>query len=112
MENNITEFSHPQLNEKITAIGGNYLFLKEVRMPFNEKEVFYLLGTAIIDTSCCGAGGCAYVLVPGIIEAWKYRSDDDGRPVSRVMPIISPRMQSKIKQLILKDESVQQVNFL
>lgn len=107
-----TNFSHPELNQQITAIGGNYLFIKEARLPVNGEEVLYLLGNAIFDTSCCGFGGCAYAMVPGIIKVYKYKTDENGRPVSKVTAIADPRLQEKIKSLIRQKHLVHQVNFL
>ncbi|MFP4531047.1 MAG: hypothetical protein ACLFNS_00025 [Desulfobacterales bacterium] len=107
-----TDFSHPELNQQITAIGGSYLFIKEANLSINGEEVLYLLGNAIFDSSCCGVGGCAYALVPGIIHSYRYATDDAGRPVSRVAAIADPQLQEKVKALIRQKHMVYQVNFL
>jgi hypothetical protein len=64
-----------------------------------------------VDTSCCGPGGCTYALVPGYLKEWKYKTGRDDLFVSRVEPIRDADVQSEIRRLILKKESVQQVNF-
>ncbi|MDZ7830817.1 MAG: hypothetical protein U5L07_03610 [Desulfobacterales bacterium] len=107
-----TDFPHPELNQQITAIGGSYLFIKEGRLPINGEEALYLLGNAIFDSSCCGFGGCAYAMVPGIIRSYRYTTDDAGRPVSRVAAIADARLQEKVKALIRQKHLVHQVNFL
>ena len=107
-----TDFSHPELNQQITAIGGSYLFIKEERLPINGEEVLYLLGNAIFDSSCCGFGGCAYAMVPGIIRSYRCATDEAGRPVSRVAAITDPRLQEKINALIRQKHLVHQINFL
>ena len=112
MNTGIQDFSHPQLNERVTAIGGSYILLKEVRLPFDGEDLLYLIGAAIFDTTCCGAGGCAYALVPGFVRQWKYKSDENGRPVSQVSPVAGDRLREKIKAVILKKESVHQVDFI
>jgi hypothetical protein len=106
-----TDFSHPELNQQITAIGGSYLFIKEARLPVNGEEVLYLLGNAIFDSSCCGFGGCAYAMVPGIIRSYRYTTDKSGRPVSRVAAITDPQFQETVKALIRQKHLVHQVNF-
>ncbi len=106
------DYVHPELNQPVTAIGGQYLLLSEKRMAYGDREVFYLMGTAVIDTSCCGAGGCFYALVPGFIDQWKYRADPAGRPVSRVIPIENPRVREEITSRISRIETVHQFNFL
>lgn len=106
------DYAHPVLNRPVTAIGGRYLLFAEKRLPYEDGEILYLMGTAVIDTSCCGAGGCFYALVPGFIKNWKYRTDSGGRPVSRVAPIENPRIREAIKAEISRIETVHQFNFL
>ena len=107
----LQDFIHPILGQEITAIGGHYVFNKEGRLTFDSREVLYLVGYAVVDTSCCGVGGCAYALVPGIIKKWKYKKDDDGLSVSQVEPIQNANDQQEIRRLIQKKEMVQQVTF-
>ena len=108
----LQDFSHPELNVQVTAIGGSYFMLKEDRLPFNDEEILYLVGTAIFDTTCCGTGGCAYALVPGFIRKWQYKTDANSRPVSRVKSISEERTRKKIREKIFKNESVHQVDFM
>ena len=105
MEEQLQDFSHPVLNEQVTAIGGSYFILKEVRLPFDGEDLLYLVGTAIFDTTCCGTGGCAYALVPGFIRQWRYKTDKNGRPVSGVRPVLEERKRKKIREMIFKQES-------
>ncbi len=108
----LQDFSHPELNVQVTAIGGSYVLFKESRLRFNDEEILYLVGTAIFDTTCCGTGGCAYALVPGFIRKWQYKTDKNSRPVSRVKSISEERIRKKIREMIFKKESVYQVDFL
>ncbi len=105
------EFPHPKLNQPITAIGGHYVFVKEERLPFRGREVLYLVGYAVVDTSCCGLGGYGYAVVPGFLVAWKDRTDEQGRPVSRVEPIRDEPTRREIRQRIQQREGVHQVTF-
>jgi hypothetical protein len=108
----LPNFSHPELNLQVTAIGGNYVLLKEVRLPFNDEEILYLVGMAIFDTTCCGTGGCAYALVPGFIRQWQYKTDANSRPVSQVKHIGQERLRKKIREMIFKKEAVHQIDFM
>ncbi len=110
--NGVIEFVHPELMTPITAIGGHYTLTKSDRLKLGEDEVFYLVGVAVFDSTCCGYGGCAYAYVPGLIQKWSFKTDTDGRPVSQVRPIVDPGVQEKIKKRIMEKECVQQVNFL
>lgn len=105
------EYSHPRLNEPVTAIGGHYVLVKEERLPFRGREVLYLVGYAVIDTSCCGIGGYGYALVPGFVVEWKARTDDQGRPVSRIEPIRDEAVRHEVARLIRQREPVHQVTF-
>ena len=107
----LQDFIHPNLGQEITAIGGHYVFNSERRLSFDGQDVLYLVGYAVVDTSCCGVGGCAYALVPGYVRAWKYKQDEANLPVSQVEPVKDGDDQVAIRQLIQKKEVVQQVTF-
>ncbi|MEE8390784.1 MAG: hypothetical protein V3S14_08330 [Anaerolineae bacterium] len=104
-------YIHQELNQEITAIGGRYALVKEVRLPFRGREVLYLVGYGVFDTTCCGVGGSVYALVPGFILDWKSRTDEDGLAVSQVEPIRTQVVQKEVRQLIKQKERVQQVRF-
>jgi hypothetical protein len=72
------DFVHPELGREVTAIDGHYVFGKEIRLPYNGRELLYFVGYAVLDATCCGMGGCAYVLVPGFIRQWKYKKNQRG----------------------------------
>ena len=105
------DFIHPFLNKEVRATGGSYILSREKRLSYNGRQVLYFIGCAVLDASCCGPGGCTYALVPGYIKDWKYKTGRDGLFVSRVEPIRDAEVQSEIRRLILKIDSVQQVNF-
>ncbi|HSJ56959.1 MAG TPA: hypothetical protein VLC95_07245 [Anaerolineae bacterium] len=106
------EYVHRPLGQEVTAIGGHYLLVKEVRLAFEGREVLYVVGHAAFDTTCCGVGGCAYALVPGFVLRWKEKTSQDGPGVSEVEPVRDTRVQQEIEWLIQKQEIVQQVVFL
>jgi len=105
------DYTHPQLDTEVTAIGGHYVFIKEMRVPHGGREVLYLVGYACVDTSCCGVGGCAFASVPGFIEQWKYRADENGKSVSQIAPVRGRKIQQEIGRVIKEKEMVNQVNF-
>jgi hypothetical protein len=105
------DFAHPELGREVTAIGGHYVFVKEIRLPFNSREILYLVGYAVVDSSCCGVGGCAYVFVAGFIKQWKYRKNDKDCSVSQIEPIRNHNVQKEVRNLIQNKETVFQVDF-
>ena len=104
------EYTHEELGREIESISGHYMMEEEVRIPFEARELLYILGYGIIDSSCCGEGGCRYALVPGYIVEWKTASDEAGRKISEVEPV-REEARREIERMIKNKESVQQVNF-
>lgn len=107
----IKEFVHHKLGEEVRAVGGEYTMIRESRLVFGGKELLYLVGCALFDTSCCGVGGCGYAIVPGFIRGWKIRQTPDGEAVSLVEPIENSDVQKEITEIIIRREMVQQVQF-
>ena len=105
------DFIHPNLHQEIQAIGGHYVFAKEIKLSFEKEEVLVLIGIGVIDRSCCGVGGCIYALVPGFIRKWQYKTNKEGQLISQVTPIHDKSIQEKIRALVVKSETVTQVKF-
>ncbi len=112
MDDSSIEFQHPKLNEPVSAIGGDYLLSREHTATVDGGEVLYFTGFFSIDRSCCGVGGCAYALVPGIVVDWKYKTGEGGQPVSRLQPVRDERIRQRIVEIIKKDDPLRQVTFL
>ena len=106
------DFTHPQLGQEVTAIGGHYVFGKEIRLPFHRREVLYFVGYAVLDSTCCGVGGVAYVMVAGFIKQWKYKKNQNECFVSQIEPIGDPALQKELREAIQKREMVYQVTFI
>ncbi|MDP2862763.1 MAG: hypothetical protein Q8N95_08215 [Desulfobacterales bacterium] len=104
-------FIHQPLNSEITSIGGHYLFTKEVRIPYSNRDILYVTGCAVFDTTCCGAGGCAFANVPGYIIGWKEKNDSNDLLVSAVEHVTDIKIQNAIREIIRKNEGITQVNF-
>ncbi|MFC2060312.1 hypothetical protein ACFLTZ_04380, partial [Chloroflexota bacterium] len=60
----MNKYTHLELDEDIICIAGYYTPLKEVRLQYNNREVLYVIGQAVVDSSCCGTGSWGYALVP------------------------------------------------
>jgi len=107
------DYVHPRLNEEVTAIGGHYVSERDERIKIDGREVLYILGYSVMDTSCCGVGGGRFAVVPGWLVRYKYRTDDAGLPVSEVSPVEEERETRKaIIGMIEKKESYCSVRFL
>ncbi len=105
------EYTHLKLNEDLYCPAGYYTPEKEVRLKHNNREVLYVVGHAVMDSSCCGIGRWAYVIVPGYIVNWQNRTNEDGLPVSKVEPISDKATRDNIRQLIREAEPVSRIEF-
>ena len=105
------DYAHPKLGQEISAIGGHYVFTDERRIPYNGREILYFVGYAVLNSTCCGVGGCAYVLVPGFIQEWKYKKSSDDAFVSQIEPIRDFKVQQEIRNFIQRKEIFHQVTF-
>ena len=107
----LKDYIHPVLNQEIRTISGHFVVSTENRLAFNDRQVLYFIGCAVVDSSCCGTGGCAYALVPGYIRQWKYKLNAGNLAVTQVELIRDKGDRQQLRQLIKAKEGVQQVNF-
>ena len=110
MTNNL-EYTHLELNKEVSSIAGYYTPFKEVAIPHDGKEVLYVLGQAVIESSCCGAGSWAYVLVPGYIVNWQSETNEADLPVSEIEPISDEVSRNNIRKTIKEIEVTSQIEF-
>jgi len=108
----IKEYFHEDLNQEVQAIGGRYVLTAEKKLRYNDQEILYLTGHAAFDSTCCGAGGCAYAVVYGIIVNWKQKKKSNGSNISEIIPIRNEDAKKTIQQKIMETESINQVVFL
>ncbi len=106
------KYVHYNLNEEITAIGGHYVISKELKIPVDDKAVLVTIGFGVMDTTCCGTGGCAYATVHGFIVDWKGNRNEEGYSVTSVESIEDNQLKEHLRAKLMEEETIQQVNFL
>jgi len=107
----IREYTHLELNKDINFISGYYTPQKELRLKYNNREVLCIVGQGMIESSCCGMGGCRYAVVPGYLVNWKNKINEAGLPVSEVEPISDEKARQDISKIIKAKEIVSQIDF-
>ena len=105
------EYTHMQPEERIESISGHYAMEKEFLVEYGGRQALVILGHTIIDSACCGAGGCRYAFVPGYVLAYRARNNPAGAAVSLVEPVAGHEERGAIEQMINEMEIVQQVLF-
>ena len=96
-------------NDIINTISGYYTIEKEENINFKGRDFLYVVGMGIIDSSCCGEGGCRYALVPGYVQS--SEQDEKGVTVAEVEPVVSKDEKAEIIKMLKEQEAVTQVEF-
>jgi len=107
-----SEYVHHPLDTEVNAIGGRYVFTDEFRVSFSGKELFYLVGHALFDSTCCGFGGCRYALVRGFIIDWKKKKSPEGLFVTTIERVTDQAEQREIQDTINSRVTVNQIKFM
>jgi hypothetical protein len=105
------KYTHQELNRDIEAPAGYYTPKKEVRLPYEDREVLYVLSQAVIDAACCGTADYNSVLVPGYIINWQGGTNKEGIPLTEIEPITDKSTQRKISKIIREKENITQMEF-
>ncbi len=107
-----TRYTHLELGKDVVAgISGYYIPQKEVRLKYNGREVLYVIGQAVVESSCCGAGSWIYATVPGYIVSWQNTKNEAGLPASEVEPISDEEARDSIRRTIQTSEATSLVEF-
>ena len=106
----LKEYTH-ELNREVHFISGHYQLEREERIERNGRELIYVIGTAIVESGCCGPYGCRYALVPGYLLHWKNKKNIEGSAVSAVEPIRDEKIRKELTELLEQRELVSQVQF-
>ncbi|PKN41558.1 MAG: hypothetical protein CVU59_13805 [Deltaproteobacteria bacterium HGW-Deltaproteobacteria-17] len=96
----VCEHVHYPTGEEVRSIAGYYTILEEDVLHLDGRELLYLVEIAHIETSCCGAGGVGFILVPGYIVSRHESHNSDGLPVSRVERVVDPAERELISGLL------------
>ena len=108
----LLNYVHYPLNEEVKSIGGHYVITEEICQTVQDRQVLITIGYAVMDTTCCGTGGCGYATVHGFVDAWMKEINTDGLSITKVRPIRDDEIKEQLKEMLLKKNLVQQVNFL
>jgi hypothetical protein len=106
------EYTHQELEKEVNFLAGYYIPLKESRLDYKGRDVLFVSGTSVVESSCCsGPGGCAYAIVPGYVLKWKSKTNDAGLPVTEVESISDKEERREIAAAIKDAEFVGNVDF-
>jgi hypothetical protein len=106
------EYTHQKtgVDSQIKAISGSYTIEHEKRLKYKGRDILCVIGIGIIDSSCCGVGGCRFAFVPGYICQWK-KQVSSGEVISQVEPIFDENVKKEIHNILKKEELITQIDF-
>ncbi len=106
------QYTHLELDKDVQiGIAGYYIPQQEVKLEYNGREVLYVIGKAVVESSCCGTGSWTYAIVPGYIINWQNTKNEAGLPVSEVEPILDKGARDNIRQIIQTKEAASPIGF-
>ncbi|OGN99784.1 MAG: hypothetical protein A2Y90_01270 [Chloroflexi bacterium RBG_13_52_12] len=107
----MSKYTHLELDKDVPAPSGYYTPQKEVKLPYNGREVLYTVSQAVIESSCCGASDFSSVQVPGYILGWRVEKNNSGLPVSLIEPIADEIARDAIRKIIKNTEHIAMTEF-
>jgi hypothetical protein len=110
------KYAHLPLGKDVEAFAGYYTPEKESRLKFEGREVLYVTGHVVVETTCGANNSCAtanywYATVPGYIRQWQTEKNREGLPITEVELIPEIATQNAIREIVLKNEAVARVDF-
>jgi hypothetical protein len=105
------EYVHLELGEDVHGLAGYYTPTKELRLPYDGREVLIVVGISNVESACCGGGTSAYANIPGYIVEWKSDTSDAGLAVSHVEPVTDDSAKRDIARDVRETEHVFNVDF-
>lgn len=107
-----TKYTHLELGKEVeVGIAGYYVPHKEVRLKHNGRDILYVIGKAVIESSCCGSGNWIYAIIPGYVVEWQGGKNADGLAVSEVEPISEKDVQEEVRATLETAEDAVMVGF-
>ncbi len=107
-----TKYTHLELDKDVEiGIAGYYTPQKEVRLKYNGREILYVIGQAVVESSCCGTGSWIYAIVPGYILRWQTTKNETGLPVSEVESIGDEAVRDNLRRIIQTNEAASLIGF-
>lgn len=106
-----SEYTHLELDKEVETFAGFYALRKEVRLKSNGRELLYVIGQGVVESSCCGTGSFGYAIVPGYLLAWKSKRSENGLPISEVEPLSDEGAKRDIVRLIQENEGITNIDF-
>lgn len=96
---------------EVRSISGSYSFGEEQLVTIQGREVLCEIGHGLVDSSCCGVGGCRFAHVAGFVRQYRMKQDGRGRWISEVEPIEDETLRKELEEFLKEAHMVQQISW-
>ncbi|MBP7736300.1 MAG: hypothetical protein KA369_10050 [Spirochaetes bacterium] len=94
------EFIHRKTGEEMMTAPWSCTVVEEGTLTCKGRQFLFVVGDALVGSSCVGVGTLRYIQVPGFVALWRFRVDDNGDPVSAVDPVTDDELRDAIQQAL------------
>lgn len=94
------EHIHLEPGADSNVLPWTFTIVAEGTMRCGNREFLYIIGDALVGSSCVGIGRLRFIQVPGFIEKRCFRTNECGRPVSAVSPVGDDRSRTEIQNVL------------
>jgi hypothetical protein len=96
---------------EVATPSGYYQPLEEESIDYNGKRLFYILGTACIEASCCGIGSWEYLRVEGYVVENDSSQSQDGETYPEIETVENDSEKTAITKLLLDKHPGARIEF-
>lgn len=82
---------------------------EEQLVTIEGRQVLCEIGFGLVDSSCCGVGGCRFAHVAGFVRRYRMKQDRLGRWISEIEPILDETIRKRLEEVLKEALMVQQV---
>jgi len=94
--------AHPEIGREVRTHGGYYIPREEHLLAYGGREVYYVVGRAVIRTSCCGKAEWTYIQVQGFVKDTGDDKPQSASSVVQVEPITEDEDRRRLLRILLK----------
>ena len=105
------DYTHQLLDKQYGGISGYYTPRKEFRLNYQSRQVLYIVGHAVVESSCCGSGNWDYVLVPGFVVNWHSGKNQSGLSTTSVEAVENLQDIKELTSVIQARENTNCITF-
>jgi hypothetical protein len=104
-------YLHHEIGYEIRSISGSLTVFDELLLDFQGRQLLCVVHVGVIDNACCGSGGCISIEVPGYLVSRDQDKDEQGRTISRVLPVEGEKEKGEISTVLNKQYPNAQISF-